>query len=136
MLSINCFGCCCGYLIICGQLLQDLILHFMDDPIPSYLLNGKIWVTGITWLIAFPLVCLKNINSLRFTSTLGFIGIAYVSVLTIIFGYGGGLLGDPCKGHEDCPGNFFGVFQVTYPISFELYRFSVGRLLLLRTFHH
>jgi len=115
ILSINCFGCCCGYLIICGQLLPDLILHFMDDPIPSYLLNGKIWITSITWVIVFPLVCLKSINALRFTSTLGFIGIVYVSVLTVIFGYGGELLGDPCKGHEDCPGNFCWGFPGNIP---------------------
>jgi len=106
MLALNCFGCCCGYLIIIGHLLPDIFLEFVHPPENSLLLNHSFWVTIVSWVIAFPLSCLKTLDSLKFTSTLGLMGIIYVSLVTVLFAYRSDIIGDPCENKPHCPGEF------------------------------
>jgi len=115
MLALNCFGCCCGYLIIIGHLLPDIFREFVHPPDNSVLLNRNILISVVSWVVTFPLVCLKTLDSLRFTSTLGMLGILYVSIVTILFAYRTDLIGDPCENKLECPGDFYWGFTGDLP---------------------
>jgi len=110
MLALNCFGCCCGYIIIIGHLLPDIFREFVHPPDDSVLLSPNYLISIVSWVIMFPLACLKTLDSLKFTSTLGLLGILYVSIITVLFAYRSDLIGDPCKDNPECPGHFFWVF--------------------------
>jgi len=115
IMATNCFGYCCGYLVVCGQLFPDIMRDLAKPDKHSILLNPTFWISIVVWVIAFPLVCLKTLDSLRFTSTLGFLGIVYVSTITILFAYGNDILGDPCEGQDKCPGHFHWGFPGDMP---------------------
>lgn len=115
IMAVNCFGYCCGYLVVCGQVFPDIIRDFFHPHKSSIFLSSTFWVSIVVWVIAFPLVCLKTLNSLKFTSTLGFLGIAYISIVTVLFAYGSDLIGDPCEGNKDCPGDFYWGFPGDVP---------------------
>jgi len=85
MLAINCFGNCCGYVVICGQLTPDILRDLFHPPKDSVLVSTTFWVTVVVWVISFPLVCLKTLSSLKFTSTVGLLGIGYIVIVTVIF---------------------------------------------------
>jgi len=106
ILALNCFGCCCGYLIIIGHLLPDIFREFVHPAPNSVLLSHAFWVSIFSWVIAFPLGCLKTLDSLKFTSILGLIGIMYVALVTVLFAYQSDLIGDPCENKMRCPGEF------------------------------
>jgi len=115
ILAFNCFGYCCGYLVVFGQLLPDIVRDFFHPPTGSILLNPTFWITIMVWVIAFPLVCLKSLNSLKFTSTLGFVGIAYIAIVTVLFAFGNDIIGDPCEKKKQCPGKFYWGFPGDVP---------------------
>jgi len=116
ILAMATFGCCCSYLIICGQLVPDLVRDFLNDLILyPVLIEPGFWVTIIVWVIAFPLVCFKHLDSLKFTSTLGVLGLLYVTAISIIFAWGDGLAGDPCSNRYGCPGKFMWAFPGNVP---------------------
>jgi len=106
MLAANCFGNCCGYVVICGQLIPDIFRDLMHPLEGSLWVSTTFWITIVVWVISLPLVCLKTLNSLKFTSTLGFVGTAYVASVTVLFAWGNNLVGDPCEDKTDCPGEF------------------------------
>merc|ERR1719193_1408180 len=43
MLAMNCFGNCCGYLVVCGQLIPDILRDLIHPPKGSLLLCTKFW---------------------------------------------------------------------------------------------
>jgi len=106
MLAFNCFGNCCGYVVICGQLIPDIFRDLINPLEGSLWLSTMFWITIVVWVISLPLVCLKNLNSLKFTSTLGFVGTMYVVVLTVLYAWRNDLVGDPCEHKSSCPGEF------------------------------
>lgn len=106
ILAVHCFGSCCGYLIVCGGVFPDIVREFIQVPEDSFLLRPAFWVTFVVWVIAFPLVCLKTLDSLKFSSLLGFLGITYVSIITAMFAYGSQFVGDPCENKQSCPGDY------------------------------
>jgi len=115
MLALNCFGCCCGYLVIIGHLLPDIFKELVNPPDDSVLLSPNFLISVVSWFITFPLVCLKTLDSLKFTSTLGLLGILYVSIITVLFAYRSDLIGDPCDGNPECPGHFYWGFTGDLP---------------------
>jgi len=108
VMAFNCFGYCCGYVIVCGQLFPDIVKHFFTVKSSSILINPVFWISIMVWAIAFPLVCLRSLDNLKFTSALGFIGILYVAIISILYAFGKEFMGDACTGHDEpCPGNFY-----------------------------
>jgi len=106
LVAINGFGICCGYLIICGQLLPDLMSFFFRTHEGSISLEPIFWISIIVCGIELPLVICKSFDSLKFSSILGFVGTVYICILTVIYGFGNHVLGDPCMNKNGCPGDF------------------------------
>ncbi|GMM32976.1 Avt7 protein [Saccharomycopsis crataegensis] len=71
---LQCYGCCVSYLVIVGDLLPDLIKH------DSFQRSQAILSSAI---IIFPLLYLKSLNSLKYTSMLGLAAIAYLFLLVV-----------------------------------------------------
>lgn len=115
VIALNCFGYCCGYVIVGGQLFPDIAKYFFKAKSHSVLASPIFWITIMVWALAFPLVCLKKLDSLKFTSAVGFIGIAYVATMTVLYAFGGDLLGDACGNVEPCPGDFYWFFPGSVP---------------------
>jgi len=108
IMAFNCFGYCCGYVIVCGQLFPDIIKDFFKVKSSSVLVNPIFWISFMVWCIAFPLVCLRSLDNLKFTSAIGFIGVVYVATITVLYAFGKEFMGDACSGHvETCPGDFY-----------------------------
>jgi len=105
VVGVNSFGYACGYLIVCGQLFPDVVRYFFRMP------EDMIWQDSICWIsivvtISLPMVCLKSLDALKFTSTLGLLGLTYVSIITAMFAYRSQMIGDPCDEKPGCPGQF------------------------------
>jgi len=108
VMAFNCFGYCCGYVIVCGQLFPDIVKNFFSVKSSSIFTNPVFWISIMVWAIAFPLVCLRSLDNLKFTSALGFIGILYVAIISILYAFGKDFMGDACAGHDEpCPGDFY-----------------------------
>jgi len=108
VLAFNCFGYCCGYVIVCGQLFPDIVKDFFTVKSSSIFNNPVFWISIMVWAIAFPLVCLRSLDNLKFTSALGFIGILYVAIMSSLYAFGEKFMGDACTGHDKpCPGDFY-----------------------------
>jgi len=111
IMALNCFGYCCGYVIVCGELFPDIVRYLFKSESHSVLTNRVFWISIMVWVLALPLVCLKSLEMLKFTSALGFMGITYVATMTVLYAFAGDLLGDACSGQdESCPGDFYWFF--------------------------
>lgn len=107
VMAFNCFGYCCGYVIVCGQLFPDIARYLFKAESRSVLTSPVFWISIMVWALAFPLVCLKSLEMLKFTSALGFVGITYVATMTALYAFAGDLLGDACSDiEESCPVDF------------------------------
>merc|ERR1719285_183794 len=49
LLALNCLGYCCGYIIVCGQLIPDILRDFIHPPKGSVLLSTTFWVYYCVW---------------------------------------------------------------------------------------
>jgi len=111
IMAFNCFGYCCGYVIVCGQMFPDIVKDFFSIESSSIFINPVFWISIMVWAIAFPLVCLRSLDNLKFTSAIGFVGILYVAIITILYAFGEEFMGNACSGHDKpCPGDFYWVF--------------------------
>ena len=75
--AVKCFGVATSYLIVIGDLMPD-VMTFFDVSGP--LAHREIWVF-FGFLIVAPLSCLRNMDSLKFTS---FFAVGFVIFLTIL----------------------------------------------------
>lgn len=79
-IAIQCFGCALSYLVLVGDLMPTIISH-----VPFVLQeNLRIFWIMASALITVPLTMLKNLDSLKYTSILGLVAIAYMALLVII----------------------------------------------------
>lgn len=72
---INGFGCAAGYLIVMSTLMPKVIKSFSPD-VDDWLCNRHLWCAAFAFL-DFPLILLKNLDSLKFTSFLVVIFVLY-----------------------------------------------------------
>ena len=75
--AVKCFGVGTSYLIVIGDLMPDVMSFF---EVSGPLSHRQIWVF-IGFLIVAPLCCLRNLDSLKFTSVFA---IGFVIFLTIL----------------------------------------------------
>ncbi|EGV63021.1 Vacuolar amino acid transporter 7 [Yamadazyma tenuis] len=78
-IAIQCFGCALSYLVLVGDLMPTIIHripHVQEDNLRTF------WILAST-VITVPLAMLKNLDSLKYTSVLGLVAIAYMSLLVI-----------------------------------------------------
>lgn len=106
-IAIQCFGCAISYLVLIGDLMPTIIQSVpgIDDA------NARAF-----WIIASALVCvplsfLKNLDSLKYTSILGLMAIAYMVLLIIAHLFAGDI--PPSERGEIAwvPLSFTGVFS-------------------------
>jgi len=117
IIAVNCFGFSVSYLIIIGDLLPDVVIGFTGNT-SELLQNRHFWITVVGALFCLPLMFLKTMDSLRFTSMISISGITYIVILCVLFGIG---VMDPCEGatgqcpgsfHIDAPGSFWDAIKV------------------------
>lgn len=72
-IAVQCFGCAILYLVLIGDLMPTIVRNYA---------NGKSWILASS-IICVPLSFLKNLDSLKYTSILGLVAIAYMSLLVV-----------------------------------------------------
>ncbi|KAK0263766.1 hypothetical protein LTS09_002117 [Friedmanniomyces endolithicus] len=81
-IAIKCFGVGVSYLIIIGDLMPGVIRGFGEPGSALYLVDRHFWVTAFM-LIVIPLSFLRRLDSLKYTSVIALISIAYLVVLVV-----------------------------------------------------
>ena len=86
--SIKCFGVATSYLIVIGDLMPDVFqdLSSSSSSSSSILEDRRLWM-GLMFLIIIPLSFLKNLNSLKFTSTLSIIFVIFLTLLILFYSF-------------------------------------------------
>ncbi|UZJ52188.1 hypothetical protein CBS101457_001508 [Exobasidium rhododendri] len=87
-IAIKCFGVSISYLIICGQLMPQVVTSFAKalhrhEQLSPLLLDRNFWIFAFT-LLLMPLCFMRRLDSLRHTSYLSMIAVFYL-VLIVIF---------------------------------------------------
>ncbi|KAK4561361.1 hypothetical protein LTR86_004678 [Recurvomyces mirabilis] len=82
-IAVKCFGVGVSYLIIIGDLMPGVVRGFGEvGAQEGYLLDRRFWVTAFM-LIVIPLSFLRRLDSLKYTSVIALISIAYLVVLVV-----------------------------------------------------
>jgi amino acid permease len=102
--AIKCFGVATSYLIVIGDLMPDVMQQLGVSGTGA---SRELWVfLGFT--VVVPLCCLRNLDSLKFTSTMSICFVFFLMLLVVLYSAKAGTL-DPCAAHDDdgpCVGDF------------------------------
>ncbi|ESL08117.1 amino acid transporter [Trypanosoma rangeli SC58] len=82
---INSFGATVAYVISVGDILEPILKH--SSGAPSYLrtTSGRRVITSLVWFVVMlPLVLPKQVNSLRYVSTLAVAFVVYFVIMLVI----------------------------------------------------
>ncbi|TKA67390.1 hypothetical protein B0A55_07826 [Friedmanniomyces simplex] len=79
---VKCFGVGVSYLIIIGDLMPGVVRGFGEPGEAVYLVDRHFWVTAFM-LIVIPLSFLRRLDSLKYTSVIALVSIAYLVVLVV-----------------------------------------------------
>lgn len=86
-IALKCLGVAISYLTIIGDLIPTIFEAFIpSDPSTSgtrWFYSRFIWMSVIVGAIG-PVTFMKRIDSLKYTSFLGLVGVAYLLILSII----------------------------------------------------
>ena len=99
--AITCFGVCCAYFVVIGDLLPDVVTQYVDDDPEDDDLFMTLIKDRITWIIIYlflfilPTIRLRKMDSLRFTSFFALICFIYIAVIVVIYALIDPL--DPCR---------------------------------------
>lgn len=98
--AIKCFGVGTSYLIVIGDLLPPA---FEDMGAGGLVSDRRFLITLLMGVVVVPLCCLKNMDAMRFTSTLSICFVVFITC--VIFSYAVHP-GDICDGKtmDDCKG--------------------------------
>ncbi|KAL3235020.1 Vacuolar amino acid transporter 5 [Nakaseomyces bracarensis] len=80
-IAIKCLGVGISYLIVVGDLLPQIAGSITDHGL---LMNRDFHITLVIIFIVTPLCLMKKLNSLRHTSTLAILSVAYLCVLVMV----------------------------------------------------
>lgn len=84
-ITIKCFGVAVSYLIIIGDLMPGVVKGFapnIGETDALYLIDRRFWVTAFM-LVVIPLSFLRRLDSLKYTSVVALVSIAYLVVLVV-----------------------------------------------------
>ena len=107
-IMLQCFGVCVAYTVIIGDLVPSVMLYCVGNLLDfatywdvallidvfegmMHLLTADAWIVRtmtmiiISFLVIFPLVCLRKMDSLRFTSVIAIFSIFYVCLLVVVW---------------------------------------------------
>jgi amino acid permease len=130
--AVKCFGVATSYLIVIGDLMPD-VMDFFD--VGGALAHRQLWVL-IGFLIVAPLSCLRNLDSLKFTS---FFAIGFVVFLTILITLYASDISDldACEdidAGEECKGdtsNFVGNMDTMRVFSIFVFGFTCQQVIFI-----
>ncbi|EPQ26981.1 uncharacterized protein PFL1_05616 [Pseudozyma flocculosa PF-1] len=87
-IALKCYGVSISYLIICGQLMPQIIISFFKafhrdvHQIPTLLLDRSFWIF-VLMVMLIPLCFLRRLDSLRHTSYLSLLAVFYLVIIVI-----------------------------------------------------
>ncbi|KAF2843226.1 hypothetical protein M501DRAFT_994085 [Patellaria atrata CBS 101060] len=82
-IAIKCFGVGISYLIIIGDLMPGVAMGFSKHAgNVSFLVDRHFWITAFM-LVVIPLSFLRRLDSLKYTSVIALISIAYLVILVL-----------------------------------------------------
>ncbi|QIW95566.1 hypothetical protein AMS68_001084 [Peltaster fructicola] len=97
-IAIKCFGVGVSYLIIIGDLMPGVVKGFGDAGDATYLIDRHFWITAFM-LVVIPLSFLRRLDSLKYTSIVALVSIAYLVVLVVYHFASGDTLSDRGQVH-------------------------------------
>ncbi|KAE8217888.1 hypothetical protein CF319_g8125 [Tilletia indica] len=89
-IALKCFGVSIGYLIICGQLMPQVVISFTKalhhdiHSIPDILLDRSTWIL-VLMILLLPFCFLRRLDSLRHTSYLSLLAVLYLVVIVLTY---------------------------------------------------
>ncbi|KAK0522320.1 hypothetical protein OC842_006502 [Tilletia horrida] len=89
-IALKCFGVSIGYLIICGQLMPQVVISFTKalhrdiHAIPDVLLDRSTWIL-VLMIFLLPFCFLRRLDSLRHTSYLSLLAVLYLVVIVLTY---------------------------------------------------
>ena len=101
--TVKCFGVATSYLIVIGDLMPD-VMEFFD--VGGALSHRQMWVF-IGFIIVAPLSCLRNLDSLKFTSAFAIGFVVFLTILISLYAFDLPDL-DACEDveeNEECKGD-------------------------------
>eukprot|EP00747_Dinoflagellata_sp_TGD_P070868 gnl/TRDRNA2_/TRDRNA2_156784_c0_seq1.p1 gnl/TRDRNA2_/TRDRNA2_156784_c0~~gnl/TRDRNA2_/TRDRNA2_156784_c0_seq1.p1 ORF type:complete len:473 (-),score=59.49 gnl/TRDRNA2_/TRDRNA2_156784_c0_seq1:287-1705(-) len=87
LVCILCFGGGTSFLIVTGDLIPQVCDYF-DVREPWPLSDRHFWITAVGFCVELPLVCCQRLESLKVSSVVGNVGVAYIVVAVAIFASG------------------------------------------------
>lgn len=87
-IALKCYGVSISYLIICGQLMPQVVISFFRafhrdiHQIPVLFLDRSFWILAFIILL-IPLCFLRRLDSLRYTSYLSLLAVFYLVVIVL-----------------------------------------------------
>lgn len=132
------FGSGCGYLVVIGDLLPDAVRTIEENHGREFLEDRRFWISLMVIVFIFPLVRMKRMDSLRFTSFISVCCLFFMMFIVILYAFMETL--DPCTRHlnytqsvplfqsfpvcngeiEPFPSDFKGIFKAL-PVYFMAY---------------
>jgi len=79
--AIKCFGVATSYLIVIGDLMPDVMEHIGAN---AFWQDRHVWVV-IGFVLVAPLSCLRNLDSLKFTSFVSIVFVAFLTMLIVLY---------------------------------------------------
>lgn len=106
-IALKCYGVSISYLIICGQLMPQVIISFFRafhrdiHQIPSIFLDRSFWILALIILL-IPLCFLRRLDSLRHTSYLSLLAVFYLVIIVLHYSFSSDAKASlPPKGHVE-----------------------------------
>ncbi|SJX62615.1 uncharacterized protein SRS1_10811 [Sporisorium reilianum f. sp. reilianum] len=91
-IALKCYGVSISYLIICGQLMPQVIISFFRafhrdiHQIPTIFLDRSFWILALIILL-IPLCFLRRLDSLRHTSYLSLLAVFYLVIIVLHYSF-------------------------------------------------
>ncbi|KAJ9480335.1 Vacuolar amino acid transporter 5 [Pseudozyma hubeiensis] len=91
-IALKCYGVSISYLIICGQLMPQVIISFFRafhrdvHQIPELFLDRSFWILALIILL-IPLCFLRRLDSLRHTSYLSLLAVFYLVIIVLHYSF-------------------------------------------------
>jgi len=79
--AITCFGAASSFLVIIGDLMPQVMQQFGAS---SAIQDRQLWVF-LGFVVVTPLSCLRNLDSLKFTSVMAMVFVVFLTLLVILY---------------------------------------------------
>lgn len=84
--AIKCFGVATSYLIVVGDVMPQVIQYAQDSVTNTGWQRREVWIT-LGWCLVAPLCFMKNLDSLKYTSTAAVFFVFFLAILIILYSF-------------------------------------------------